>query len=39
MDPTLVSKETIVMAIPSNHAEEPYPKRTLTPVIWFEPTW
>ena len=39
MDPTLVTKDAVVTAIPSNLTEKAYPKRTRTPVIRFEPTW
>ena len=39
MDPTLVTKDAVVTAIPSNLTEKAYPKRTHTPVIRFEHTW
>ena len=39
MDPTLITKDAVVTAIPSNLTEKAYPKLTHTPVIRFEHTW
>ena len=36
MDPSLVTTDTAIL---SNLPEKTHPKRTRTPVIWFEPTW